>query len=112
MPETIFSKIIAKQIPAKIAYEDERYIAIHDIQPAAPVHILVIPKKPIATLNDLEPGDAGLVGGLFLLAKRIMGEMGHRDYRTVFNCGAGAQQSVFHLHLHVLAGRPFTWPPG
>ena len=112
MAETIFSKIIAKQIPAKIAYEDERYIAIHDIQPAAPVHILVIPKKPIATLNDLEPGDAGLVGGLFLLAKRIMGEMGHRDYRTVFNCGAGAQQSVFHLHLHVLAGRPFTWPPG
>ena len=112
MAETIFSKIIAKQIPAKIAYEDERYIAIHDIQPAAPVHILVIPKKPIATLNDLEPGDAELVGGLFLLAKRIMGEMGHRDYRTVFNCGAGAQQSVFHLHLHVLAGRPFTWPPG
>jgi histidine triad (HIT) family protein len=112
MPETIFSKIIAKQIPAKIAYEDERYIAIHDIQPAAPVHILVIPKKPIATLNDLEPGDAGLVGGLFLLAKRIMGEMGHRDYRTVFNCGKGAQQSVFHIHLHVLAGRAFTWPPG
>ena len=112
MPETIFSKIIARQIPAKIAYEDEQYIAIHDIQPAAPVHILVIPKKPIATLNDVEPGDAELVGGLFLLAKRIMGEMGHRDYRTVFNCGAGAQQSVFHLHLHVLAGRPFTWPPG
>ena len=112
MPETIFSKIIAKQIPAKIAYEDERYIAIHDIQPAAPVHVLVIPKKPIATLNDLEPGDAELVGGLFLIAKRLMGEMGHRDYRTVFNCGAGAQQSVFHLHLHVLAGRPFTWPPG
>jgi histidine triad (HIT) family protein len=112
MPETIFSKIIAKQIPAKIVYEDERYIAIHDIQPAAPVHILVIPKKPVATLNDLEPGDAELVGGLFLLAKRLMGEMGHQDYRTVFNCGAGAQQSVFHLHLHVLAGRPFTWPPG
>ena len=112
MPETIFSKIIAKQIPAKIAYEDERYIAIHDIQPAAPVHVLVIPKKPIATLNDLEPDDAELVGGLFLIAKRLMGEMGHRDYRTVFNCGAGAQQSVFHLHLHVLAGRPFTWPPG
>ena len=112
MPETIFSKIIAKQIPAKIAYEDERYIAIHDIQPAAPVHVLVIPKKPIATLNDLEPGDAELVGGLFLIAKRLMGEMGHRDYRTVFNCGAGAQQSVFHLHLHVLAGRAFTWPPG
>ena len=112
MPETLFSKIIAKEIPAKIAYEDERYIAIHDIQPQAPVHLLVIPKKPIATLNDLEPGDAELVGGLFLLAKRLMGELGHSDYRTVFNCGAGAQQSVFQLHLHVLAGRPFTWPPG
>jgi histidine triad (HIT) family protein len=112
MPDTIFSKIIAKQIPAKIAHEDERYIAIHDIQPAAPVHLLVIPKKPIATLNDLEPGDAELIGGLFLLARRLMNEMGHQDYRTVFNCGAGAQQSVFHLHLHVLAGRPFTWPPG
>ena len=112
MPETIFSKIIAKQIPAKIVFEDERYIAIHDIQPQAPVHLLVIPKKPIPTLNDLEPGDAELVGGLFLLAKRLMNELGHRDYRAVFNCGAGAQQSVFHLHLHVLAGRAFTWPPG
>lgn len=112
MPETLFSKIIAKEIPATIAYEDERYIAIHDIQPQAPVHLLVIPKKPIATLNDLQPGDAELVGGLFLLAKRLMGESGHSDYRTVFNCGAGAQQSVFHLHLHVLAGRSFTWPPG
>jgi len=112
MPETIFSKIIAKQIPAKIAYEDENYIAIHDIQPAAPVHVLVIPKKAIATLNDLAPGDAELVGGLFLIAKRLMKEMGHSDYRTVFNCGPGAQQSVFHLHLHVLAGRSFTWPPG
>jgi histidine triad (HIT) family protein len=112
MSETLFSKIIARQIPAKIAYEDERYIAIHDIQPAAPVHLLVIPKKAIPTLNDLEPGDAELVGGLFPIAKRLMGEMGHKDYRTVFNCGPGAQQSVFHLHLHVLAGRPFSWPPG
>lgn len=112
MPETIFSKIIAKQIPAKIAYEDENYIAIHDIQPAAPVHVLVIPKKAIATLNDLAPGDAELVGGLFIIAKRLMKEIGHSDYRTVFNCGPGAQQSVFHLHLHVLAGRSFSWPPG
>ena len=112
MPETIFSKIIARQIPAKIAYEDENYIAIHDIQPAAPVHLLVIPKKAIATLNDLSPGDAELVGGMFLIARRLMKEMGHADYRTVFNCGPGAQQSVFHLHLHVLAGRSFSWPPG
>jgi len=112
MPDTIFSKIIAKQIPAKIAYEDAQYIVIHDIQPQAPVHVLVIPKKAIATLNDLEQGDAELVGGMFLVAKKVMKELGQRDYRTVFNCGAGAQQSVFHIHLHVLAGRAFTWPPG
>ena len=112
MPDTIFSKIIARQIPAKIVHEDDRYIAIHDIQPQAPVHLLLIPKKSIATLNDLAPGDVELVGGLFLLAGQLMKQLGHSDYRTVFNCGAGAQQSVFHLHLHVLAGRPFSWPPG
>ena len=112
MPETIFSKIIAKQIPAKIQYEDANYIVIHDIQPAAPVHLLVIPKRAIATLNDLTPGDADLVGGAFLVAQQVMRDLGHTDYRTVFNCGPGAQQSVFHLHLHVLAGREFTWPPG
>lgn len=112
MEETLFTKIIARQIPAKIAYEDERYIAIHDISPQAPVHLLVIPKKPIPTLNDLAPDDAELVGGMFLLAAKLMAEMGRRDFRTVFNCGPGAQQSVFHIHLHVLAGRPFTWPPG
>ena len=112
MAETIFSKIIAKQIPAKIAYEDEKYIVIHDISPQAPVHVLVIPKKVIPTLNDLTPADAELVGGMFLVAGQVMRQMGHSDYRTVFNCGRGAQQSVFHIHLHVLAGRPFTWPPG
>lgn len=112
MEETIFSKIIAKKIPAKLEYEDDRYIAIHDIQPAAPAHLLVIPKKAIPTLNDLTPADAELVGGMFLVARELMHKLGHRDYRTVFNCGAGAQQSVFHLHLHVLAGRAFTWPPG
>jgi histidine triad (HIT) family protein len=112
MEDSLFTKIIKKQIPAKIAYEDERYIVIHDIQPQAPVHMLVISKRQIATLNDLEPADAELVGGMFLVAKKVMAELGQRDYRTVFNCGKGAQQSVFHLHLHVLAGRPFTWPPG
>ena len=112
MAETLFQKIIARQIPARIAYEDEQYIAIHDIGPQAPVHILIIPKKVIPTLNDVEEGDRDLLGGLFVLAKKLMSEMGHTDYRAVFNCGPGAQQSVFHLHLHVLAGRPFTWPPG
>jgi histidine triad (HIT) family protein len=112
MPETIFSKIIAKQIPAKIQYEDDNYLVIHDIQPAAPVHLLVIPKRAIPTLNDLSESDAQLVGGAFLVAKKVMKDLGQTDYRTVFNCGPGAQQSVFHLHLHVLAGREFTWPPG
>ena len=112
MEDSLFTKIIQRKIPAKIAHEDDRYIAIHDISPQAPVHLLLIPKKQIPTLNDLEPGDAELVGGLFLLAKELMAKQGFTDYRTVFNCGAGAQQSVFHLHLHVLAGRPFTWPPG
>jgi histidine triad (HIT) family protein len=112
MEETIFSKIISHKIPAKIAFEDERYIVIHDIQPQAPVHVLVIPKKQIPTLNDLSPQDAELVGGMFLVAARVMKELGQTDYRTVFNCGPGAQQTVFHLHLHVLAGRKFNWPPG
>jgi histidine triad (HIT) family protein len=112
MEETLFSKIIARKIPAKIAYEDERYIVIHDINPQAPVHVLVITKKVIPTLNDLTPADAELVGGMFLVAGKLMKQMGHNDFRTVFNCGPGAQQTVFHLHLHVLAGRPFEWPPG
>jgi len=112
MPDSIFSKIIAKQIPAKIQYEDKDYIVIHDIDPAAPVHLLVIPKRQIPTLNDAKPEDAELIGGAFLVAQKVMRELGHTDYRTVFNCGPGAQQSVFHLHLHVLAGRKFTWPPG
>ena len=110
--DTIFSKIIAKKIPAKIEYEDEQYLVVHDIQPQAPVHVLVIPKRAIATLNDLTPADRELVGGMFLVAAQVMKKMGQTDYRTVFNCGPGAQQSVFHIHLHVLAGRPFTWPPG
>lgn len=112
MEETLFTKIIARQIPAKIAYEDERYVVIHDISPQAPVHVLVIPRKVIPTLNDLMPGDAELVGGMLLVARKVMNDLGYRDYRTVFNCGKGAQQSVFHIHLHVLAGRAFTWPPG
>lgn len=112
MEETLFTKIIARKIPARIAYEDDRYIAIHDISPQAPVHFLVIPKKPIPTLNDLTPEDAELVGGMFLIAAKVMKDLGRTDYRAVFNCGAGAQQTVFHLHLHVLAGRDFKWPPG
>jgi histidine triad (HIT) family protein len=112
METTLFTKIINKEIPAKIAFEDDWYIVIHDIQPQAPVHLLIITKQVIPSLNELKPEDAQVVGGMFLLAQGIMKKMGHTDYRTVFNCGPGAQQSVFHLHLHVLAGRAFTWPPG
>ena len=112
MEETLFTKIIAKKIPAKIAYEDEKYVVIHDINPQAPVHVLVITKRVIPTLNDVADADRELVGGMFQVASKVMRQMGHSDYRTVFNCGAGAQQTVFHLHLHVLAGRAFTWPPG
>ena len=102
---TLFEKIIAKEIPANLAFEDDRYIVIHDIQPQAPVHILVIPKKVVPTLNDLTPADGELVGGMFLTAKKVMNDLGHRDYRTVFNCNADAGQTVFHVHLHLLAGR-------
>jgi histidine triad (HIT) family protein len=109
---TLFEKIIARQIPARIEFEDERYIVIHDIQPQAPVHVLVIPKKVIPTLNDVTDADRELIGGMFVAAARVMRSLGHSDYRTVFNCGAGAQQTVFHLHLHCLAGRALSWPPG
>ncbi|MGK0673366.1 MAG: histidine triad nucleotide-binding protein [Halothiobacillaceae bacterium] len=114
MAETIFSKIIRKEIPAQIVYEDEEVLAFRDIHPQAPVHILIIPKKPIATLNDLTPEDAPLIGKLYLVAKRLAGEMGFAEagYRTVFNCNRHGGQEVYHLHLHLLAGRQMTWPPG
>jgi histidine triad (HIT) family protein len=112
MEQTLFEKIIARTIPAKILHEDDRYIAINDIVPQAPVHLLIITKKVIPSLNQLQPADAPLVGGMFLLAKKLMNDQGHTDYRTVFNCGPGAHQTVPHIHLHVLAGREFNWPPG
>ena len=109
---TLFEKIIARQIPAKIVYEDDRIIAIEDIDPKAPLHLLVIPKKPIPTLNDMTPQDAGLIGELFLVGGKLAREAGHDAYRATINCGAAVGQSVFHTHLHILAGRPFAWPPG
>ena len=110
--QTLFEKIIARQIPAAFEHEDEVCVAIRDIRPQAPVHLLVIPRKPIPTLNDVTTEDAATVWHLYLVAAEIMRRLGHADYRTVFNCGEGAGQEVFHLHLHVLAGRPFSWPPG
>ena len=112
MPQTLFEKIIAKTIPAKIVHEDDKYLVIQDITPQAPVHLLIVTKKVIPSLNALEPADSALVGGMFLLAKKLMAEQGHTDYRAVFNCGPTAGQTVPHLHLHLLAGRNFNWPPG
>ena len=112
MADTLFQKIIKREIPAKIEFEDDRYIVIHDIQPQAPVHLLVIPKTVIPTINDISADQRELVGGMLLTASQVMRKLGYTDFRSVFNCGAGAQQTVFHLHLHVLAGRGFTWPPG
>jgi len=101
-------------IQPDVVYEDDDVMVFRDVNPQAPLHVLVIPKKHIATINDLEPGDAELTGKLFLAAKQVVGEEGldARGYRTVMNCNAEAGQSVYHLHLHVLAGRPMNWPPG
>ena len=111
---TIFGKIIRREVPANIVYENEDVLAFEDLNPQAPVHILVIPKKEIPTLNDLKNEDAELMGRLFLAAKEIAKEQGfaERGYRTVFNCNEDGGQTVNHIHLHLLAGRALTWPPG
>ncbi len=109
---TIFQKIIDREIPANIVYEDEKALAFRDIHPQAPVHILVIPKKPIAKIADMAAEDRELVGHLFFVAREIAEKEGLSDYRLVVNNGPEAGQSVFHLHLHLLGGRPFRWPPG
>lgn len=114
MTDTIFGKIARGEIPVDLVYEDEDVVAFRDISPQAPVHLLIIPRKPIPTLNDAGPEDAELIGKLLLAAARVAREAGiaERGYRTVVNCNAAAGQTVFHLHLHVLGGRPLQWPPG
>ena len=110
---TLFSKIIAREIPADILYEDDLCLAFRDINPQAPVHVLVIPKKEIARLVDATPADEALLGHLLLAASKVAGQLGVGDaFRLVLNNGAAAGQSVFHVHLHILAGRGFRWPPG
>ena len=111
---TIFEKIIAGEIPATIVHKDDRVTAFRDISPQAPVHVLIIPKRHIPTLNDLTPADGGLVGKLMLAAAELARREGIAEagYRTVVNCNAGAGQSVFHVHLHLLGGRDMRWPPG
>lgn len=110
---TLFSKIIAREIPADIVYEDEICLAFRDINPQAPVHLLLIPKQEIPKLADATAPDQALLGHMMLAAGKVARQLGVGDaFRLVVNNGANAGQTVFHLHLHILAGRPLHWPPG
>ena len=112
--DCLFCKIINGDIPADIVYQNDDVLGFKDVNPQAPTHILFIPKKHIATVNDLETNDAALIGKLYLAAKKIATDAGFADdgYRLVMNCNEGAGQTVFHIHLHMLAGRSLSWPPG
>ena len=112
VPVTLFQKIIDRQIPAQIVYEDAEVLAFRDISPQAPTHVLVVPKRPLTRLSDATESDAALLGRLLLAANKVAAAEGLTDFRVTINNGAGAGQSVFHLHLHVLGGRGFGWPPG
>lgn len=114
MADCLFCKIIAGEIPGGIVYQDDHLVAFKDINAQAPMHVLVVPRRHIATLNDLGPEDDALVGEMTRRAAAIAKEHGHSDrgYRTIFNCNAGAGQTVFHIHMHVLGGRRLGWPPG
>ncbi|MBT1450380.1 histidine triad nucleotide-binding protein [Glaciecola sp. XM2] len=113
MSETIFTKIIKKEIPADILFEDDRVLAFNDINAQAPIHFLVIPKKPIATTNDIAPEDEAVVGYMHRVAAKVASDLGvaTQGYRTVMNCNQHGGQTVYHIHLHVLAGKPLGWPP-
>ena len=111
--DTLFTKIINREIPAKIIYEDDQVLAFHDIAPQAPVHFLVIPKKHIATLNDLTEEDKPLAGHILFTAQRLAKELGCEDgFRVVMNCNENGGQTVYHIHMHVLGQRQMNWPPG
>lgn len=113
MSTTLFEKIIAREIPAQFVHEDDHCVAIRDINPTAPTHLLVIPRKPLACLSDGTVEDQALLGHLLLVCNRVAAAEGHGDaFRVAINNGAAVGQSVFHLHLHVIAGRPLKWPPG
>ncbi len=114
MSDCLFCRVVAGEIPAKVVFQDEHLVAFQDINPQAPMHVLIVPRRHVATLNDLSGTDDALVGEMVRRAASIASEQGYaqRGYRTVFNCNADAGQTVFHIHLHVLGGRPMTWPPG
>ncbi len=113
-PTCLFCRVIAGEAPASVVYQDEEMVAIRDVRPVAPLHLLLIPRKHIETLNDLAPEDDGLVGRMFRRAAALAREHGEDQagYRTLFNCNRQAGQSVYHIHLHLLGGRPLGWPPG
>ncbi|MEZ6045847.1 MAG: histidine triad nucleotide-binding protein [Planctomycetaceae bacterium] len=111
--KTIFKKIIDGEIPADIVYEDEQSLAFRDVSPQAPTHILIIPRKEIASIDDLTEEDEQLVGHLFIVAQKLAKQENLTEgYRTLINCGPAGGQTVFHLHLHLMGGRNLTWPPG
>jgi histidine triad (HIT) family protein len=113
MAETIFAKIIRREVPATIEYEDDLCLAFHDVSPQAPTHLLVIPKQPIPSLAAVTDADSPLLGHLVRVATRLAQQLGLGDgYRLVINCGHHGGQTVDHLHVHLLGGRPFSWPPG
>lgn len=114
MTDCLFCKIVAGDIPADIVYRDDELVAFRDIDPKAPTHVLIIPRRHIATLNELTPDDAALVGRMYLAAQRIAYDEGIAEagYRTLFNCNRAGGQAVYHIHLHLLGGRQMLWPPG
>ncbi len=116
MTDCLFCKMVSGEIEPDVVYEDEDVLAFRDLNPQAPTHVLVVPKRHISTLDDLAPEDAELIGKLVLSAKKVAEQEGlrgvERGYRTVINCNAEAGQSVFHIHLHLLGGRYMSWPPG
>ena len=114
MTDCLFCKIANREIPAALVHEDDQLIAFRDINPQAPVHVLIVPRRHIATLDELDAGDDAVVGAMVRLAAAIARAEGFAaaGYRTVFNCNADGGQTVFHIHLHLLGGRPLTWPPG
>lgn len=113
-PDCLFCKISSGKIDADVVYESDDVMAFSDINPQAPMHVLIVPKRHIATINEIQESDAELVGKLFVAARDIAAKEGYdaAGYRATMNCNAGAGQTVFHIHLHLLGGRAFTWPPG
>ena len=114
MESCVFCRIVAGEIPARKVYEDADLLAFEDLNPAAPVHVLIIPKKHVATLRDVEEAEEELIGAIFTAANRIAREKGvaEEGFRVVVNCGENGGQTVFHLHFHLLGGRRMEWPPG